>query len=226
MRPRLSRVRLRTGDFPFTVHGMRKGLIASTFILPVLTGCGGNADEPSATVTVTERETVTVPALTETSTSTPEVTETTEVDPYAPNVGARALHVGETREGEDVRTTIVEVRDNMTHPSNPYIKASKGTRWLGVDVEQCVRKSAPRASVASTYDIQAADNSGGVYTVDGSSWEDWPPLPQYPYDRRLQPGQCARGWMLLVVAKDAKVKTIQFSDYHGGGDVIAEWRLR
>jgi hypothetical protein len=115
----------------------------------------------------------------------------------------------------------------MQHPSNEFIKPEVGSRWLGLDVEQCVRKSATEPATATNYNFQAVDKSGGIYSVDGSSWEDWPPLPQYPYERRIQPDQCARGWMLVVVAKNAQLTAVEFTNYwEGGSDVIAEWRLR
>jgi hypothetical protein len=198
-------------------------------VLLLLTGCGGDSDaEPKATIT----ETVTVTAdpepreTTSTATTPTEEPSAEETDPYAPNVGPRALNVGETREGEEVLTTIHEYRDSMKHPSNPYIEPGAGNRWVGVDAEQCIRRSAARAASVATYGFAVGDGSGGVFDTEGSFWDDWPSLPQFPFERKLQPGQCARGWMLVRVPARAKVTMVQAGDFLGTGEVFAEWRVR
>lgn len=223
LRSSIHGIAVATGDYAYR-PGMRS-LVVGTAMVLLVSGCGGDStDGPEASTTVT----VTAdPEPSESMSSAPSPTEKlAETDPFAPNVGSRALRVGETREGEEVRTTVYEYKDSMEHPTNPYIEPGAGNRWVGVNAEQCARKSSSRAASVTGFSFAVADRAGGLYDTEGSSWDDWPPLPQFPFERKLQPGQCARGWMLMQVPARTKLISVQAGDFLGSGEVVADWRIR
>lgn len=198
-----------------------------TFLVPLLSvtlaACGGGGgqaqEEPASTASAS-------PTPTASANASESPTASESVDPYAPNIGDRALKVGQAREGEGVVTRVTEYRGYMKHPSNPYIVPGKGNRWVGAKVEQCVRKSFGQPSEVVSIYFAVGDRSGGLYEAESSSWDDWPPLPQYPMiERQVQPGDCAVGWMLFQVPVATKVETVQFGDFYGDGSVIAEWQV-
>jgi hypothetical protein len=61
--------------------------------------------------------------------------------------------------------------------------------------------------------------------VSSLAWGDWPPLPQFPAGRTVQPGRCATGSILLVLAENSDVVSIEFGNHLGDGTMFAEWLL-
>lgn len=171
---------------------------------------------PTATVTVTE-------------TVAPSAGASQIEEPVAqahePSIGGSALAIGETRDGMDVDTTLIRLTDNARHPSNPYIAPEAGLRWLVIDVKQCLREGA-KPTIVGAYNFQAVDDEGGAYDPSGSSWDDWPPLPQFPSEATLQPGECATGSVLLNLREAARITKIRLGDFLSSGSVSAEWVTR
>lgn len=200
----------------------RIGAVVSTAVL-VLTGCGGgnseDSSEPSPTVTVTVTATPTA-APPETGTPTPSGPTTAA----EPNVGDRALTVGQWREGTGLRSRVIEVRpaDPGLRPS--YLRGSSDGVGITLKVRSCSRKSVSKPNGVSAYDYSAQDASGGLYEVSGSSWGDWPPLPQYPIERKVQAGECVEGWILLSAPAGTVPKVVSLTDGRGGS--VSDWEVR
>lgn len=142
-----------------------------------------------------------------------------------PNVGARALGLGEWREGEDVRTRVVKFvqADQIQPPS--YLQGMSDAEGALANIQMCVRKS----SNVSFHEFptglfHAYDKNGGQYSSSSVSWTEWPPRPQLPSEINLPPGRCVQGWVLFSVPKNTRILTV---DEDGFDDAItvAQWRM-
>ena len=83
-----------------------------------------------------------------------------------------------------------------------------------------MRKSATKPAPISTYDFYLYDRAGGEYTVGSSSWDEWPPVPQFPYDTKVAPGRCVAGWILFPMPEQTRIVR---ASYGSGADAVAEW---
>lgn len=139
------------------------------------------------------------------------------VDPFAPNLGDRALEIGETRRGMDVETTLQEVR--TPYPPAEYREPEEGNEFIGMRIKQCTKEGVSDPG-ETTYNAEwyAVTPSGDEYT-GGHSWDDWP-SPKFPELTGAIAGRCVKGWIAFEVPKDTNVETIL---WRPGGDPIAEW---
>ena len=182
----------------------------------VLAGCGAGSGEPSATVT----QTVTA-APSSDPTAADEPTE--QVDPYAPNVGDRSLQVGQARRGEDVSTTLLEVRD--PYPPAQYRTPAAGAHFFGLRIAQCLAEDATsRRATYSSYngEFYVKTMTNDQYQGDGSSYGDFP-SPKFPETVTLNPGDCLKGWLTLEIPDEAAEPTTVI--FRPGGKTVAEWNL-
>lgn len=192
--------------------------LAALPLLVSLTACGGD-DKPTAT------ETVTVSASPTATVDAPEVDASATAPNVAPNVGDTALAVGQWREGSDVRTRVIKVNQPGHGGMPDYLSGDDSATGATVLVRSCVRKEAAKAGVFSTYGWSVEDARGAAYEQASSSWEVWPPLPQFPVtERTIRPGKCVEGWILLPTPADTLVTTVVMGD--GEGSAIAEWNVR
>jgi hypothetical protein len=140
---------------------------------------------------------------------------------FTPNVGERALRVGETREGTGLRTTLSEI--TYPYPPAQYREPSTGNQFMGLRVTQCMRDDVETNEYGdySTYngDWYAASPTGEQVAGDGSSWSDWP-SPKFPESVTLNPGDCLQGWIALEVPAGMQVEKII---WRPGGTTTAEW---
>lgn len=178
-----------------------------------LAACGGGGSEPAAGETVT---------VTATVTADPSPDASAETTPAAPNVGDLALKVGDWREGTGVRTRVIEVRQPGQGRMPDYLDGEADAVGATVLIRSCVREGSESA-VVSSIDFTGRDKDGAVYENASSSWDVWPPLPQYPTEREVRAGQCVQGWVLISTPENTRVTTIELG---GGGDgVLAEWMV-
>jgi hypothetical protein len=186
-----------------------------------LTGCAGgdgaDSSQPSPTVTVTVTTTATP-----SETATPTRSEPTGA--AEPNIGDRALTVGDWREGTGLRSRVVEVRPADPGLRPTYLRGSSDGIGITLKVRSCSRKSIPKPNPVSAYDYSAQDAAGGLYEVSGSSWGEWPPLPQYPTEHKLPAGECVEGWILLSAPAGTAPEVVSLSDGQGGS--VADWKVR
>ena len=181
-----------------------------------LTGCGGgDADGGDAGSTSVPTATVTV---TETVTAAPSQSPASN----APNVGDRALRVGQWREGSGFRSRVAEFVQPVDAALPSYLVGDSSAEGAVARVELCVRRSEPESLSGSVWDLFGAhDEAGGQYTRAGSSWDAWPPLPQFPAELNLAPGKCANGWILFNTPPDTTITTVTLDD---GDETAAEWQ--
>lgn len=200
---------------------MRRPIVAVAAVGMLAAGCGSSSSErpepkaaPSASPSATEQE---EPVPTESPTVP---AESPTADPFAPNTGARALKVGQSREGQQVVTTVLETK--YPYPPAQYRKPEPGVAWFGFRVKTCVRKSV----------TQQGDTGGGIYwsVVDRDAgnyqggkgyWVDFP-SPGYPSHVSITGGDCVSGWMLIDVPKGTGVKKLV---WRPNGQLVAEWKL-
>jgi hypothetical protein len=143
-------------------------------------------------------------------------------DPFAPNVGDRALRVGDKRVGHSVTTTLHEVK--LPYPPATYRVPDPGKVFLGLRVEQCLAEGVTDAVYSTTnIDWAAVTPSGNEFASDGSSWHDWP-APRFPEYVTLSPGRCVKGWIAFQVPKSTKVESLIWRPE--GGVTAAEWKLQ
>ncbi|UUW92507.1 hypothetical protein [Pimelobacter simplex] len=196
---------------------------AALLTLGVLAGCGGDDggdSDAKAVETVTATATVTVTP--ETFESAPDdSTSSAEEDPYAPNVGDRALKVGETRVGQSIETTLEEMK--IPYPPGQYREPGPNNVFLGLRIEQCLAADAP-TDIYSTYahDWSAVAPSGSEYKDSGSSWNDWP-TPRFSEYVTMIPGRCIKGWIAYEVPQGAKIASVL---WRPDGVTTAEWLPR
>lgn len=150
--------------------------------------------------------------------SPPSATPTETADPFAPNVGDRALRVGQTRKGEDVTTRLIEVK--YPYPGQQYRQPEPGIEWFGFRVESCLRDAAANpAQLSGGIEWFAIDRQEGQYRGGKGYWVDFP-TPQFPEFATIQPGECVSGWMLIDLPEGTKVTKLVWRP----GDVTtAEW---
>ena len=210
-----------------TAHRALNTIALAAISTGALTGCGGSdgdADAGSPTATVTVTETVTA------SSSPSDVAEPSEdpagdepLSPQEPNIGDRALKVGQWREGLDVRTRITEFYQPANAPKPSYLAGEADGDGAIARVEMCTRAGSD-ATKGDIYDLfMAYDASGGQYTQSSSTWGEWPPLPQLPSEVSIAPGKCLSGWVLISAPKNTKLVTFDMSDGEGGS--IVEWKV-
>jgi hypothetical protein len=178
----------------------------------VLAGCGGGDDSDDKKADPDKA-----------TTAKPTPTET--VDPFAANLGDRALSVGQTRDGQDVHTTLQKVK--YPYPAEPdiYREPKKGNDFVGLRIEQCVDDDATvDESSPSTYngEFAAVTASGDEYAGSGEYWDDWP-APKFPESKGLVAGRCLKGWLALEVPKGTEFSTVI---WRPEGTPVAEWKLQ
>lgn len=175
-----------------------------TLAFLLLAGCGG--EEPDSD--------------SDSDASPKKSTTTATVDPFAPNLGDRALQVGETRKGKQVETTLKAVK--YPYPPGQYRRPEKGNSFLGLRIEQCLHAGVTDQG-DSTYNGEwaAVTESGEEYGGDGLSWNDWP-SPKFPEATGLIPGRCLKGWIALQVPKGTKFQTVI---WRSDGTPTAEWTV-
>lgn len=188
---------------------MRFSVIVLAALPLLLTGCGSDDSKPTAAPTVTV-------------TASPTATDSASPSAVAPNTGTNALKVGQWREGRDVRTRVRSlIQPSDTRPPS-YLKGESDAEGALADVEMCVRKSTTYVMTGSLYDsFHVYDKDGGQYSQASSSWDEWPPRPQFPSDEvKVTPGRCVRGWILFSAPRDVRVRSIAND---GQADATAEW---
>lgn len=198
---------------------MRKTyLLVCLALAPLLVACGGGSRAHSSS-SAPPSAAVTTPAA-NTTTLTPEPDPTPTVTPFAPNVGDRALRVGQRRQGRDFVTTLQEIR--YPYPPAEYRDPKDGDVFVGLRVKQCYRKtSKPVDDAYSTYNGEwyVATPSGDQYPGNGESWSDWP-SPKFPENVTLNPGDCLHGWLDVEVPEGIRIKKIV---WRSEGETTAEW---
>jgi hypothetical protein len=193
------------------------GFIAAVALSGVLIGCSGSSEgnpdaASTATTTVTVTETVS-PGAGPTASTTP--------TSLAPNVGADALKLGQWREGSGVRSLVSRLKQPSEVNPPSYLQGESDAEGALLEVKACVRKSATKPAPISSYDFYLYDRTGGEYTVGGSSWDEWPPVPQFPTETKIAPGRCVVGWVLYPMPEKTRIVR---ASYGSGADAVAEWR--
>lgn len=204
-----------------------RSLVSVVVLVLLAAGCSSDGDsdsggEPAPAVTVTQ--TVEVPTPTSDPTEAQEPTESE--DPFAPNVGDRALKVGEPRVGSATTTTLLEVRD--PYPSEYAREPDAGNRFVGIRVSQCVSEDfdpSVDGDIYSTYSgewfMVTSDNDeypGG----SGSNWIDFP-TPKFPESATINPGSCVKGWISMQAKERLQFEKLV---WRPAGTTTAEWFLR
>jgi hypothetical protein len=189
---------------------IRTALISTLAVATlVLAGCGGDGDSGDKKA-----------APDKATTAKPTPTETP--DPFAANLGDRALTVGQTRDGQDVHTTLQKVK--YPYPPGEFRKPQKGNDFVGLRLEQCVDDDAATEDGLSTYNGEFAvvTTSGEEYSGSGSSWDDWP-APKFPETVGTVAGRCLKGWIALEVPKGTEFTSVM---WRPEGTPVAEWDLQ
>ncbi len=181
----------------------------------VLAACssGGESEQPAATVTVTETPSE--------SASPSQSSEAPSTSVAPPNVGGNALPLDAWREGTAVRTRVRSVTQAVDAALPSYLVGDTSAEGAVALVEVCNRESATSPLATEVFTLFSAhDGSGGQYTRASSSWDVWPPRPQFPSEISVAPGACASGWVLFSVPPDVRVASITLDD---GSVTLAEW---
>jgi len=208
----------RFGDNQMTVHALRQHAILS-LLATVLAACssGGERQSSAATVTVTAAPSE---SATASESSPPRSSEATPTS-VAPNVGGNALTLDAWREGTQIRTRVRSVTQAPDAVLPSYLVGDTSAEGAVALVEVCNRESAPEPLTGEVFSLfSARDGSGGQYTRASSSWDVWPPRPQFPIETNLLPGSCVSGWVLFSVPPDVQVAAITLDN---GSEKLAEW---
>lgn len=184
----------------------------------LLSGCASDSGQPEAAPTATVTVTETVPAIE----PEPEATASESEDPYAPNVGERALRIGDSRVGRDVKTTLKSLK--YPYPTAYAREPEAGNDFVGLELQQCFNEDAevdPDYPSTTTYNTEwvLLTPDGSEYGGDGSSWSDWP-SPKFPESVTMNPGRCYKGWVSLQAPKGTKIASVV---WRPKGVETAEW---
>jgi hypothetical protein len=186
-------------------------LAAATCLTVAACGSGGGDKSAAASSTATP---TTSPAATSSSSAPTTAT-------VAPNVGSSALSLDAWREGTDIRTRIRSVTQARDASLPSYLVGDTSAEGAVALVEVCVRESASAPFQGEVFDLfSARDGNGGQYTRASSSWDAWPPRPQFPTEVDLRPGDCASGSVLFSVPRDVRLASIALTN---GSQKVAEW---
>lgn len=183
--------------------------------LALLSGCGGTgtgASSASSTPTPSDSTSAsTSPSPTASPTGVP------------PNTGANALRLGQTRHGLDVDTTVLAVQQPAEAPS--YATPDTPTdHWILVNAKMCVHVDYKGKAFPTDWtDFEGLDGTGGRYMAASSSWDGWPPPPQYPRNSAISGGECVKGSFLLTAGPQQRIKMVGLTNGEGG--YAAQWKL-
>lgn len=139
-----------------------------------------------------------------------------------PNVGDRALRVGEPRRGAGATTTLQEIR--FPYPPGGFNTPQQGNSFLGLRLRQCVTEGYDPATgggdVFSTFNGEwYAVSPSGEQTTGGLSDIAWP-RPKFPEQVVINPGDCLKGWITIEVPAGYKIEKML---WRSGQLSIAEW---
>jgi len=158
-------------------------------------------------------------------TTTASIAPTPTPSPFAPNVGDRALKVGQWREGEVVRTLVKSFTQTSDASPPSFLVGESEAEGALAEIKMCVRKTATEPLKGQVYGLfNVYDKSGGQYSQASSSWDEWPPRPQWPNDVNLSPGRCVTGWILFSVPKSVRIAYV--ANDGDGSAASAEWKVR
>lgn len=198
------------------------GPLAPVVFALVLAGCGagqsGSSTSSGAGATTTE----TVSSVGTTGAAGASASASSSGN--AVNVGDKALKIGQWREGAEIRTRVRSFTQSADVTLPSYLVGDSEAQGAIADVEMCARESvtAPITGTAHGHFV-VFDGDGGRYQQASSSWDVWPPRPQFPTDLSLAGGQCSRGWILFSVPADTRITKIS----NGGADpATAEWLIK
>lgn len=193
---------------------MKRMLVAAVPVL-LVAACGGGSAESRLPATVTVVTTVSrtvTPPLTSPPTTLPGTPTSTD-----PNVGDRALKVGETRHGTAVEETVLEVQD--PYPPNSYATPGPGKRWYGFRVKECQTAASADPIPVAWGDWAVVDSTDAVYKA-GIAWDESFPSPQFPSNGYLTLHECLQGWVLVDLPSSVQPTAVVFQP---GGQRLAEW---
>ncbi|GLF94869.1 DUF4352 domain-containing protein [Streptomyces yaizuensis] len=186
------------------------GSLLALTALTALTACGsdssGDEAKPAPTVTVTKTVTA--------SPSTP-----TEAEPVG------ALRMGAQREIAEpengIRFTVQALSYQQPY-KGPQPEAPAdfqgGDTWATADVKIC--DIAGKFSV-SQFPWSLVYSDGTSIEITGSTGGDMP-KPEFPMDRSLKPGQCARGLVAFPVPGDKRPEHLVYAPEQGES---VDWRI-
>lgn len=185
-----------------------------------LAGCGGAGSSPSKSSSAASNGS----SATEVDGTTQSSGGSSTESGNPANLGDQALKIGQWWEGADVRTRVRSITQSADVKLPSYLVGDSEAQGAIADVEMCVRASAEGPITGYSHrHFVAFDADGGQYQQASSSWDVWPPRPQFPAELNVAPGQCARGWILFSVPADTGVAKIS----NGGSDQpTAEWLLQ
>ncbi|GAA1914247.1 hypothetical protein GCM10009737_14460 [Nocardioides lentus] len=183
-------------------------LSALAAVALLLAGCGGDTDGQA------EERPATSPMEPSDSASSAEAEE----DPFAPNVGDRALSFGETRDGMSIDMTLEKVR--YPYPPAAYREPfTPGNVYVGLRLEQCMTEDTPDAYSSYSGEWSVVTPGGQEYGGSGSSYDDFP-TPKFPENVTLTTDRCLKGWIVTEVPEGTKIASIV---YRPLGETVAEW---
>jgi hypothetical protein len=184
--------------------------------------CSADEEQPEAQETRTSSApSASVTTTLEATTPTQSTTETGPSAAVEPNVGDRALRIGQTREGSLITTRLIAYR--YPYPPGQYNEPTSGNQWFGLRVRQCLRDSAPPDQgpyMATSHDEWFITAPRGAQFSGGLSDMHWP-TPRFPEYAGMNPGECLIGWMVVEVPTGMKVERIVYRPL--GSPAVAEW---
>ena len=198
-------------------RGARR-LVAVLLAAGLVTGCssdtGTSSEEGESSPSSPTEPTTT---LTPTSIASNEPSE----DLFAPNVGDRALRIGDPRKGRSFTTTLQEVR--LPYPPAPELfrEPQNGFIFVGFRVRQCYDGEPADAdfNISSSVVDWFVGTPAKNQVQGNTGWTDWP-QPRFPENVTLNPGDCLKGWITAEVPANTRLEKVI---YRPGGQTVAEW---
>lgn len=174
---------------------MRHRAIATTALLAaglLLTGCGGSGSSAKATPTGTT-------ATTTAATTTPAASRT-----------PAAYKLGQPQHWDHGTTTVISYRQPVlaSDPPGPSLGVPTGSQWGRIDIKVCLATGSPISVSQQPWHLQFADGTQADTT--GESGGDFP-KPEFPQDRTVQHGMCARGGIMFPVPKGQRPAQVVYS---------------
>lgn len=135
-----------------------------------------------------------------------------------PSESPSALPLGAAAEFPNLVVTAHALDLDSSPPPAPQPQRETD-RWVSLDIEICNGYSQTATASGEPWGLVTADNRR--FTSSDTGYSTFP-VPDVTFGADIAAGECVRGWVTFVVAKDAVLESVLYSN--SGGD-RATWQL-
>lgn len=178
------------------MHPRTTAVLLATAGLLALTGCSSSSHDKTPPATTAAATTPAAPAATSSAPTTYQLGQ-----PY---------HWSDAGTSDTGTTTVLAYKQPV-HTANepgPDLGVPPGSAWGRIDIRVCLTSGDPIHVTQEPWHVQFKD--GSQADVTGLFGGDMP-KPEFPQDRTLTAGQCARGGIMFPIPKGQRPVEVAYS---------------